>query len=783
MRYLLFVLISLNSFAAPLRDPGKRWENRRSSTWSADKLKAARAYAGTIKTAAVMIIQDGAIVDEWGDNAKKYLCHSMRKSMLSALYGIHVEQGKINLEGTLDALGIDDNVPALTKEEKQATVRDLIRARSGVYHPALAETPGMKRERPERWSHAPGTFWYYNNWDFNVLGTIFETLTKTRIWEEFDRRIAKPVGMEDFEIADGTYQTGADSKFQAYPIKMSARDLARFGHLFLRKGAWQGKQLVPANWVDESTRTYSETGGLIEGYGYMWWVGRNYYTAAGAGGHFVTVVPAMDLVVVHRVDTFEGKNSVSNAEYLALLHKIADAGGHAGLIGEAKPVVREITFSAPPRSVNPVVKRVVEEVSEERIIATLKKLETFGTRNIFSDTSNAETGIGAARKWIATQFQSYSPRLEVAMDAHQIKKAGRVFRDVEVVNVVATLKGRINPGSMILVSGHYDSLNQVYKKPQTPGAPGAANELDNEATATAYSPGVNDDGSGTAAVMELARVMSQYEWDNTLVFVAFAGEEYGLLGSNGYAENAKKNNLKIMAVLNNDIIGSEVRASGANFNRRVDVFSDDPPDGVSRQLARYIHETAERYFSPMHVNLIFRRDRFGRGGDHTSLHEQGFAAVRFTTPAEDYNYQHKPADTFENMAPAYTTRVARTNAAALASLALAPKPPTISATPAAATGSQRRSSNVQRGRTGSDAILRWRQEEPEPDLAGYAIVMRNTTAAFWEREIFVGNVNEFTLPDTSIDDKVFGVKAVDRYGNESMVSAYVTGPYRRTTGQ
>ena len=155
MRYLLFVLLSFTLIAAPLRDPGKHWETRRSTAWSAEKLKAARTYAGTIKTAAVMIIQDGMVVDEWGDNSKKYLCHSMRKSMLSALYGIHADQGKINLEATLKQLGIDDNAPALTKEEKQAVVRDLLKARSGVYHPALAETPGMKRVRPERWSHAP----------------------------------------------------------------------------------------------------------------------------------------------------------------------------------------------------------------------------------------------------------------------------------------------------------------------------------------------------------------------------------------------------------------------------------------------------------------------------------------------------------------------------------------------------------------------------------------------------------------------------------------------------
>lgn len=329
--FLLFILASLAG-GAVARVPGKTWEKRRPAGWSEAGLKAAREYAATLKTAAVVIVQDGAIVDEWGDVEKEYPCHSMRKSFLSALYGIAVAEGKIDVSQSLGELGIDDNEPALTETEKKATVHDLLKARSGIYHPALYETASMKAVKPLRGSHAPGTWWSYNNWDFNALGTIYEKLTGEKIHASFEQRIARPIGMEHYSERDGASATGAESIHAAYPFRMSARDLARFGVLFLNNGKWNGKQVVPESWVGESTKSYSDAstyGG--DGYGYMWWVDRHGYSARGAGGHYLYVVPAMRLVVAHRVDTFVPGNSVSSKEFHALLDQIVAAGGRKDL--------------------------------------------------------------------------------------------------------------------------------------------------------------------------------------------------------------------------------------------------------------------------------------------------------------------------------------------------------------------------------------------------------------------------------------------------------------------
>ena len=410
----------------------------------------------------------------------------------------------------------------------------------------------------------------------------------------------------------------------------------------------------------------------------------------------------------------------------------------------------------------------------------MRKLEGFGTRNLFSDSDHPTRGKSAAFRWIESEFKSYSPRLEVRLDRQLVKKSARVWRDVEVVNVLAVLKGKVNPEREIVISGHYDSLNRI-PKPRAKGAdPADPLEEDHEATAKADAPGVNDDGSGTAAVMELARVMSSFEWDNTLVFAAFDGEEYGLVGSRLYADAAKKDKRWIEAVLNNDIIGSDVTGTGRAANRTINVFSNDPADSASRQLARYILDVGERYVPSMKVNTVFRADRFGRGGDHTSFNNAGFAAVRFTTPAEDLTKEHKSTDTFANASPSYTARVARINAAAAASLALAPAAPVVTRTSTSGTWKGRRVPMLSRGKSSHDAVLKWTPAKSEADLAGYAILMRATTAPFWEREIYVGAVTEYTLKDTQIDDCVLGVKAIDREGNESLVAAY-TLPIRPST--
>jgi len=319
--------------------PDTHWEKATSTEmlgYSSGVLDKAREYTKNLKTAAVMIIVDGIILAEWGDSAKKFNVHSIRKSFLSALYGITIKEGRINLSWTLKQLGIDDNEPSLTEEEKKATVRQLLQARSGIYHPALYESLGMKARRPERGSHAPGTFFYYNNWDFNTLGTIFRNLTRTDLYREFKRRIADPIGMEDFEASDGYYFTGKDSVHPAYPFFMTARDMARFGLLYLRNGAWKGVQIIPEYWVKESTTAFSNAGST-GGYGYMWWVsvdGRHLpgvsledgaYSARGAGGHYILIIPSYDMVIVHRVNTFIAGNRVTDAEFGGLVKMILEA--------------------------------------------------------------------------------------------------------------------------------------------------------------------------------------------------------------------------------------------------------------------------------------------------------------------------------------------------------------------------------------------------------------------------------------------------------------------------
>ncbi len=386
-----------------------------------------------------------------------------------------------------------------------------------------------------------------------------------------------------------------------------------------------------------------------------------------------------------------------------------------------------------PKGRNPAVAQIVAQVSAEQIASTQKKLETFRTRNIYSSQTDPEHGIGAARRWIAQQFRSFSPRLEVSFDRHGIRASGRVFKDVEIYNVIAVLPGSSEPERRLIVSGHYDSMNMIFK---TDAA--GKRVLDAEATAAAVAPGVTDDGSGTAAVLELARVMSRQTFRKTIIFIAFAGEEYGLLGSSTYAEGAKIRGNNIEGVLNNDIIGSDTRGDGAHGNRKVNVFSEDPDDSPSRELARYVKETGERYLPEMDVNLVFRYDRFGRGGDHSPFNASGYPAVRITTPYENYSHQHTVTDTFENTAPFYTALVTKVNAAALASLALAPRPPELTAPNKAAGRSY--VMPLSRGASGYDAELRWKPN-PEPDMLGYSIVIRDTLAPDWQREIFVGNVS------------------------------------------
>lgn len=325
-------------YAAAQPIPDSTWTvdtNPAADGWSTEGLEAARAYSDSIGSAAVVIVHEGTIVDEWGEVDREFKCHSIRKSFLSALYGIAVQRQTIDPSATMGDLGIDDRKP-LTEREKTATARMLLKARSGIYHDALYETPAMEAARPERGSHAPGTFWYYNNWDFNALGTIYEQETGTKIHQAFEDRIAEPIGMQSYEASDGSYVRGEDSVHPAYPFQMTARDMARFGLLYLRGGDWSGTQVVPEFWVKESTVSYSDAD-AAGGYGYLWWVsvdGQHFegvdqvpfgtYTARGAGGHTIAVVPDLNLVLVHRTNTFEDRD-IPYGQVGTLLTKILDA--------------------------------------------------------------------------------------------------------------------------------------------------------------------------------------------------------------------------------------------------------------------------------------------------------------------------------------------------------------------------------------------------------------------------------------------------------------------------
>ena len=256
----------------------------------------------------MVVIKDGQLVAEWGTTDKSTDLHSVRKSLLSALYGIAVEKGLIDLNSTLAELGIDDQNPPLSSQEKQARVVHLLQSRSGIYHDYVNLEGGL----PDPGIHRPGTFFYYNNWSFNALGTIFEQETELPIGEAFKRWIADPIEMQDFEVKDVTYESSEESIHSAYRFWISARDLARFGVLFQQEGQWNGQQIIPRGWIPDSIEPYSISNRV--GYGYSWWRVVGYpdwlssgaYYASGTGGQKLLIDPDRKLVVVHRTDT--GRN-------------------------------------------------------------------------------------------------------------------------------------------------------------------------------------------------------------------------------------------------------------------------------------------------------------------------------------------------------------------------------------------------------------------------------------------------------------------------------------------
>lgn len=322
---LLFILAPLNAFDIseqafyPLDtyDPEKayypddkwyRLGKPELAGWSSEKLESAAQYAKKIHSDALLVIHNGVIVMAYGDCTERYKLHSIRKSLMSVMYGIFVDKGSIDINKTLDELEIDDH-PPLEGYEKRASVRDLLMSKSGIYHPAAYETKSMITKRPERGSHAPGTYWHYNNWDFNALVSIFNQETGYDFFKAFKRYLAEPLQMEHFRIKDTKYRFEKEKSIHpAYLFRMSAVDLARIGLLYLRDGMWKGKAIVSKDWISQSTSAQHVWNKKhSKGYGYMWKAVEDGYYAAGVGGQRMFVAPKYQLVIVHQSDTRGGK--------------------------------------------------------------------------------------------------------------------------------------------------------------------------------------------------------------------------------------------------------------------------------------------------------------------------------------------------------------------------------------------------------------------------------------------------------------------------------------------
>jgi hypothetical protein len=436
--------------------------------------------------------------------------------------------------------------------------------------------------------------------------------------------------------------------------------------------------------------------------------------------------------------------------------------------------------ATPAPDTDPEISEMVRGVSVERIQRSIFVLASFKTRHTLSDPLPSGDGIGGAASWIRAEFERASKdsggRLEVDLDSFEQPAAPpRVPQPAQITNIVATLPGTDpdHTGRTLVISGHYDSR--------------ATNPLDS----TSAAPGADDDASGVAAVLELAHVMSHYRFGATIVFLAVAGEEQGLYGSKHWAQAARERGLDIEAMFDNDIIGSSRSESGGVDRGTVRLFAQGVPptakpddsllamlraggenDTPPRELARAVRDIAGQYVPSLKVRVIYRADRYLRGGDHLPFLENGYPAVRFTEPAEDFRRQHQDVreengvqygDTPDHVDYAYTADVARVNGAALAVLARAPGPP--------------RSVEIEAARLENDTTLRW-EPGTEPGLAGYRIVWRETTAPFWENSMEVPKgVNRVKVPGVSKDNVVFGVEAFDALGH----SSYAVFPSARKT--
>jgi Peptidase family M28 len=409
---------------------------------------------------------------------------------------------------------------------------------------------------------------------------------------------------------------------------------------------------------------------------------------------------------------------------------------------------------------------IINAVSSERIEKDILKLANFGTRNTFSDTVSNTRGIGAARRWIKQEFETISGScndcLNVFYQKDFVTKNGnnRVPNDAWIVNVVAIQKGTTYPNRYIIMSGDIDSR--------------ASDTMDFITDA----PGANDNASGMAGTIEAARVLSKYKFENSIIYVGLSGEEQGLFGGAGLANYAKEHNWDIIGVFNNDMIGNIKGLDGVVDNRTFRIFSEPVPptetererqlrrfyggevDGISRQLARYVHKITKTYMPEMNPMMVYRLDRFGRGGHHRPFNDLGFAGIRIMEAHENYNQQHqdireengiKYGDVIEHVNFEYAKKLTAVNAINLASLASAPPPP----------------KNVSiGGAVEPSAKFKWKKVT---GAVGYKIYWRDTTSPTWDYSRYIGDISEFTLDGIVVDNYFFGIASIGENGFESVV--------------
>lgn len=414
---------------------------------------------------------------------------------------------------------------------------------------------------------------------------------------------------------------------------------------------------------------------------------------------------------------------------------------------------------------------IIDAVSEERLKNDVKTLADFGTRHTLSDTTSNTKGIGAARRWVKSEFETISENcnncLDVFFQSNLVKKNAnkRIVKDVNVVNVVAVQKGTKYPNRYIIMSGDIDS------------------RVSDPNDFTSDAPGANDNATGMAGTIEAARVLSKYAFENSIIYVGLSGEEQGLFGGQGMAKYAKENNWDIIGVINNDMIGNIKGVDGVIDNRTFRIFSEPittdetdaeklkqkyrairfyggEVDGTSRQLARYIYKTTKTYMPEMNPTMVYRLDRFGRGGHHKPFNDQGFAAVRIMEAHENYTQQHQDirtengihyGDTFEHVNFDYCKKLTAVNAISLASLASTPPAP----------------KEVSIGGIVEASVkFKW---TPVKGAKGYKIYWRDTTSPTWDNSRYIENTTEFTLNGIILDNYYFGIASVGENGYESPV--------------